>query len=821
MTHNLSTGHLDYLLRSFLDGAVPDPRAGPGCWSREDFRRLSRIRAVGRLDRHRHREPPRPGPAEPPPAPATRDLLTGAHAYRISVAFLAAGNPGEVQFHLGTWEPTLAADQPAPADVLDARQAVLTTLLDTLYPVVRHPPAGTRVPALPQVGLAVGVPSFRPPDPLDPVNPWDRLARALSGLSWAVLVLAQPVAPEAARRVRDLVLNELRGARSEADALRAPSPLADYYAIMLKGQSDALLEAETSGAWRTGVYLLGDAASYPRLAAAWVAQFNGEQSKPEPVRVQYGEHGVSPQFTASWALPEPPVPAGPGAYQHPFTYQTLLSSRQLAGYVHLPEQEAPGFEVFSVPGFDQVPPTLAGDGRQVTLGEVVRHDRPTTTPYAVPHRSLLRHTFVAGVTGSGKTTTLLGLLDQAYAGTVPFLVIEPAKTEYRQLLRHPRLGRIVQVFTAGQEQVSPLRLNPFEVVGRKTPVSVHLDLLRSLFTASFGMWAPLPQLLEQAMHRIYRAAGWDVTGNHNPRLDPDEDPAAAYPTMSDLVVEAERVIAEQDWEGQIGSNLRASLVTRLAGLCQGGKGAMLDTRRSVPAGLLFNHPTVMELEAVGDDDDKAFLIGLLLIRLVEYRRDQPAAAPEQLRHLLVIEEAHRLLSNVARRGGEGMNDSRAKAVETFANLLAEIRAYGQGVVVADQVPVKLAPDVIKNTTLKVAHRVVDAEDRRVLAGAMAMTDPQAASLAVLPVGRAAVFSDGDDAPLLVQLPPLSGMDRPDDDEVAAAMAGRPLRLEFADLFRPHPGCRDESGRDCELARRLVEQDRTVQRSVSRLALALA
>lgn len=117
--------------------------------------------------------------------------------------------------------------------------------------------------------------------------------------------------------------------------------------------------------------------------------------------------------------------------------------------------------------------------------------------------------------------------------------------------------------------------------------------------------------------------------------------------------------------------------------------------------------------------------------------------------------------------------------------------------------------------------MVDAEDRRVLAGAMAMTDPQAASLAILPIGRAAVFSDGDDTPLLVQVLSLSGMDRPDDDEVAAAMAGRPLRLEFADLFRPHPGCQDRSGRDCQLARRLVEQDQLVQRSVSRLALALA
>ena len=117
--------------------------------------------------------------------------------------------------------------------------------------------------------------------------------------------------------------------------------------------------------------------------------------------------------------------------------------------------------------------------------------------------------FVAGATGSGKTNTIFSLLTAADAAGVPFLVVEPAKTEYRALIEHPVLGPRVRVFTAGREGVGPLLLNPFEVppgIG----VAEHLDLVRAAFTAAFGMWTPLPQILERCLHEIYTDRGWDL-----------------------------------------------------------------------------------------------------------------------------------------------------------------------------------------------------------------------------------------------------------------------------------------------------------------------
>ena len=203
------------------------------------------------------------------------------------------------------------------------------------------------------------------------------------------------------------------------------------------------------------------------------------------------------------------------------------------------------------------------------------------------------------------------------------------------------------------------------------------------------------------------------------------------------------------YEGKVTDDLRAALLTRLNGLRAGGKGAMLDVQRSFPMDSLLSRSTLIELQALGDDDDKAFVLGLMLVRLYEARR---AVGPvEGLRHLLVIEEAHRLLANVARSGDAEQADPRGKAVESFANLLAEIRAYGQGILVIDQSPVKVAPEVIKNTALKIAHQVVASDDRKALAGSMAMSDSQERALAALPQGRAAVFGVGDDAPVLVDI----------------------------------------------------------------------
>jgi hypothetical protein len=818
--HAISIADIDYLQRS--GQALPPPDLASVPSAPPALRRLWRVDSVGVVEKQpvlRENEP-RARPRLP-----SEDLLTGLYGAKIRLAFLLLGEPHTVQVHLGTWA---LLGQESSLETPSDRQEVMRAALSGLYPAVSVSPAAGNLPALPAAGIVLGIPTVKRPEPTDGALGLDRLIRAMSGGTWACLILAEPVSAATISRARQSIVAELRMAQAAGKANLAPAPLLEHYTELLKITLLNHTTAQAVGAWRTGVYLAGDIPSYRRLASLWRGIFSGDDSIPEPLQVW--DMSEAARLLQGWAQPEAPAPPGPGNFRHPYQYQTLLNSQQLAAYVHLPRLETSGFTVQAVPDFDAASP-VAGDVKDaIELGKVILRGQATDHPYAIRLNDLTKHAFVAGVTGSGKTNTIKNLLQQADKAGAPFLVIEPAKAEYRRLLNLPALSDRLQVFTLGNELVAPLRLNPFEVVGwPENSVGVHLDLLRSVFTASFGMWTPLPQILEQCLYSIYADRGWDILGNQNPRLAGDPDPAPAFPTISELAAKVEEVIGRLGYDEEVTSRMRAALLTRLNSLRTSGKGAMLDVQRSLPMEVLLESPSVLELEGMGDDDDKAFLMGLLFIRLVEYRRAEEkrrkAPGKQGLKHLLVIEEAHRLLAAVGERREEEGNP-RGKAVETFANLLAEIRAYGQGVLVADQVPVKLAPEVIKNTNLKIAHRVVAADDRAALAGAMAMNDRQAHALATLTVGQAAAFAEGDDAPVVLKAPKVeaegeANRPAPSDALVCNSQANKRLLGQYANLFRPMQAAdvEEEDALVWETARRAAERQ-DFKRAFARLVLSI-
>jgi hypothetical protein len=803
----VSPAGVEYLQRAGAD-PLAEAAGGPRTVAPPALRRLVRVDGVSYLQR--------PGTTQGDAGAdiPTENVLVALAGARAPVAFVLEGSPAAVRFKLGTWGVEGAV---APTEV-DARLRLLEAALQGVYPAVDSGADRFTPVRWPLGGLALGVPTVKPPDRVDGTVAVDRLVRAMGGMRWAVVVLAEPLEEDYLAAVAHSLINEMRSVASFERSAGAPSPLANHYTRLLEHGLDIVTRGQSIGAWRTAVYLLGDDTSYPCLASAWRAIHSGPASLPEPVRVFDGTEAVA--LAARWGLPDAPGPAPTGGFQHPFACQTILSSRELSGLVQLPQSEAPGFGIRVAPSFDVVPPHSPSDDA-IPVGMVMSRERPTEQAYSITPRSLTRHAFVAGVTGSGKTNTILHVLTQVAARGVPFLVIEPAKTEYRALLEHPDLGPRLRVFTPGKERVAPLRVNPFEVPPG-SPVAEHLDLLRAVFGASFAMWGPLPHVLERCLHEVYEDRGWDMRTNENRRLDGSEASWLAFPTLTDLAAKVNEVAPRLGYEQRVTDDIRAALMTRLDSLRGGGKGAMLDVAASVPMDELFGAPTVIELEGVGDDDDKAFLIGLLLVRLAEHRR--AAGQADGLTHLLVVEEAHRLLTNVARRASEHMGDPRGQAVETFTNLLSEIRAYGQGVLIADQVPVRLAPDVIKNTNLKLAHRIVASDDRAVLGGTMAMSDAQTRYVSTLGTGRAAAFSEGDDAPVLVAIPRMKdGAPPPDDATVAAAMARWRSERDLEAVYQARPFCVQtcvDARWACEMARQYMD-DEFVQRTVSRVALSTA
>ena len=377
-------------------------------------------------------------------------------------------------------------------------------------------------------------------------------------------------------------------------------------------------------------------------------------------------------------------------------------------------------------------------------------------PLALPRDSLNRHVFVCGATGAGKSQTVRSLLEAATAHGIPWLVVEPAKAEYRLMAGRVGGAEVIRI-RPGEPDAIAAGLNPLEPAvdqaGARFPLQTHADLVRALFIASFRSEEPFPQVLSAALGRVYADSGWDLAlGEPNPGIE-----NAAYPTLTALQRAAEQVVAEIGYSQRVTDDVLGFIRVRLASLRHGTTGRFLEGGHPLDFGALLAKNVVLEIEDVGDDADKAFLMGTVLIRLVEHLRLTHRTAQARtgidgpLRHLTVVEEAHRLLRRAGSADEPGGGGAAGHAVEMFAGLLAEIRAYGEGLIIAEQIPARLVPDVIKNTAVKIVHRLPAADDREAVGATMNATPSQSRYLVTLPPGRAAVFSDGMDFPILAQI----------------------------------------------------------------------
>lgn len=406
-------------------------------------------------------------------------------------------------------------------------------------------------------------------------------------------------------------------------------------------------------------------------------------------------------------------------------------------------------------------------------------------------KDLARHGLIAGLPGSGKTNTCLYLLSQLQERHVPFLVIEPAKTEYRGLIRQPDFENLL-VFTLGDETTAPFRLNPFELLPG-VRLEVHLEALNVAINAAMPQFGVLPSIIEEALEEIYTAKGWQLTDT-GPETDATGPNRRLFPTLAEFYHAAVQAVTSRGYRGELNDNIQAAVKGRIGSLLRGSKGRMFNCRRSISPDLLFGQPVVLELDSL-NDDAKGLAMMFLLILLREHRQMQARRSAETsagLRHLLLIEEAHRIMENVASVGNtEVAADTRAKAVRMISDFLVEMRAYGQGVLIAEQSPEKLAPDAVRNTNLKIGHMLPGRQDREALAAAMIMDEAQERFMGKLRVGQAAAFMTGFEKATFMSVPPYKdGVGFADflpDTAVREHMAG--FYAQQLRALLPFDGCR--------------------------------
>ena len=523
-----------------------------------------------------------------------------------------------------------------------------------------------------------------------------------------------------------------------------------------------LRSAKAKGFYHTAVYLGAESIDdLALLEASFTSVFQSEKPAFVPLTVKrlpketainklVASGGIYKdlQATASWLDAN-----SRWLYQGKTSIASCLTIKELSLIAGFPRTDVPGLEVSSRVSFGLNLPASAASG--MDLGQLLQDGGELQQRLRLPPEDLERHVFVAGTTGSGKTTTCQRILKE-FGG--PFMVIEPAKTEYRSLINIPSMKDVL-IFTVGRESGVPFRMNPFEFLPSEN-ISSHIDMLKACFMSSFEMEAAMPNLLEEAMYRVYERFGWDISTNGNRYLGTNVHEAWQtnshglwFPTISDYIVMVEQVVNSKNFGDRLQGEYLGSLIARLNSLKEGVKGRMLNTRLSIDFAWLLNKKVVIELEELKSGDDKSFVMALIVTRLIEALKAKVKAEADnggRFQHVLLIEEAHRLLSRIAMTG----SNSRRLGVEILTDMLAEVRKYHESLIIVDQIPSKLASDVLKNTNTKIVHRLFADDDKEAIGDAIALSKKQTEFISQLGIGEAIVSGNGWNKPVHARIAPI-------------------------------------------------------------------
>ncbi len=497
-------------------------------------------------------------------------------------------------------------------------------------------------------------------------------------------------------------------------------------------------EAKTYGGWNSAAYFIGDSsASSESLASIFLGLVRGSKSSHEDFALTtWTSHHKSAVLDWLMGLSHPQLKPGfskrvPVPYVTP---ATLISSKEMAIQMSLPRRSTSTVSVVETQAFGRQVQVLdghasqAGEERKLNLGNI-RHlweNLPQTIELNL--EQLSSHVFVTGSTGSGKSNTVYGILEQLDKHAVSFLVIETAKGEYKHVFGH---RDNVRVLGTNPKHTELLRINPFSFP-EDTHVLEHADRLIEIFNVCWPMYAAMPAILREAILQSYQQCGWDLEISTNSLADD------CFPTVIDLLRELENVINASAYSQEMKSNYSGALLTRVKSLSNGINGQIF-TANEHSCTELFDSNVIVDLSRVGSMETKSLITGLLIIKLSEYRAQQ-GGMNQPLRHVTVLEEAHNILGRSSVSGAEGGSITE-KSVEMLANAIAEMRTYGEGFVIADQSPSALHPAAIRNTNTKVIMRLPDEQDRQQVGKSAGLNDEQINELAKLPRGVAVVYQN--------------------------------------------------------------------------------
>lgn len=513
-------------------------------------------------------------------------------------------------------------------------------------------------------------------------------------------------------------------------------------------QLERIKSCESYGLWDSACYFIADkeevaivaANTYKALVAGektsvensfiniWDSEY--EHHEKSLIIMDYLRYGMHPKFKY---LPEQ---VGDDYEEQEVTAASMISGVELPILMGLPHKSVSGVTSIESAEFGRNVFRKGGGAlkRDVNLGAIYHMGEVFENNRVVLNlETLSSHCFITGSTGSGKSNTTYKLIDELTkpGNDVKFLVIEPAKGEYK--LAFGGMPNI-NIFTTNPKYYSMLSINPFEF-DEEIHVLEHLDRLIEIFSACWPLYAAMPAVLKSSFERAYIMHGWDL--NHSTHQEMGN---GKFPNFKDIVEILPVILNESEFSAETKGNYIGSLVTRVESLTNGLVGQIFNGI-PVPDEVLFNENTVVDLSRVGSTETKALIMGVLVLKLSEFRQATSKGTNLPLQHVTIMEEAHNLLKRTSTDQGQESANVQGKSVEMISNSIAEMRTYGEGFIIVDQSPTAVDISAIKNTNTKIVMRLPETADCETVGRSIGLNEEQILELSKLDKGVAAIFQN--------------------------------------------------------------------------------
>ncbi len=506
-------------------------------------------------------------------------------------------------------------------------------------------------------------------------------------------------------------------------------------------QLERVSDAEDYGMWEFSAYFIAENPKVAQIAGqTYRSVIRGENSSIEQgALLQWNEEQIPHMTNYLSNLCHPIIELETANQRLHVKPTSLIHGEEITLALHLPQKSLNTLPIVRMAEFGRSVQYIFGDasGRKIELGKLQHFGKVEDQQVHLNVEQLSSHTFISGSTGSGKSNTMYQIIDGLRQHQVKTLVIEPAKGEYRHVYGHLN---DVSVFGTNLSQGKLLRINPF-MFPKGVHILEHLDRLVEIMSACWPLYAAMPNILKQAIGETYERVGWLLDSSTHIEDDP------IYPTFHDLLETLPIVIASYGFSKEVEDNYKGSLVARIESMVNGIVGPLFSGS-SVPDQDLFDQNVIIDLSRIGSLETKSIIMGIVFLKLHEYRMSQATTMNNPLNHITILEEAHHLLKNVS---SSGESTIQQKSVEMMTNAIAEMRSYGQGFIIVDQSPSAVDPAAIKNTNTKIIMRLPDTDDRQRLGKSIGLNEEQIQEISKLRPGSAIVHQSTWLNPVMVKV----------------------------------------------------------------------